>query len=206
MGFINSISPSNLNDYLFQGLLNWLIGLVGFDFEQGVTTIQNRANYNKGWKCYPVILAPGSCLSTDDVKIIITTYINEVDKNIIPEYDRKNNPSKIETIEKHVAKISGKPIEKVKVVFWEAYYATLDGDVRSDMLLRPKTYKENYDKKNVLPDYINSLGNATKDLLGTAGSVLKYLLIAGAVVGGIYVFKNASAIKQSVSGLVGGKK
>lgn len=174
-------SPS---DFSFRDFLIWFYATIGFDYSQVIDVVTKRINWNKGIMCIP-IQTSSECYRTWEVELIINTYHNLVINNGLAQYDRKNNPGMITQIETLVQTNSGRPIERVKIILWELYWATLDGTIRDDGILFPLKIEE-VRKQRVTPEKYKSENglDATINLVNTSINWLNYALI-GLVVGGV---------------------
>jgi len=188
---ISNIPSKNLSDsneyYSFESFIDWAFAqITGDSYSQAISKIVERANWNKGVKCVP-ILTSQDCFDNAEVKAIINTYGNLVTENGMAEYDRKNNPSAITGIENLVSEKSGKKLGDVKIVLWELYHGTLDGTIKFYGILKPRTYAENANylekdekDKSGLEKWWESLPSAT---------TLSYIVIGALFVGGgLYIY------------------
>lgn len=184
--YVSYPNYTSLNDTIIDRWWAALLNLFGAYIESAITTINYRSNWNKGMWCYLT-----ACISYENTRDIVTIYINLVKNGKIPEYDRKNNPSKISFIEKEVQKIYGRNTNDVKVTLWELYYATLDGSLSTDEFLRPLTYKKTIAYKET-PDLEGNNGGV-EGLVNNLFSILKiviWLIIIASVGYGAYVLYN----------------
>lgn len=173
--------------FYYESFLDWAFAqITGDSYSQAISKIVERANWNKGAICVPVRIK-GKCFDNAEVKAIINTYGNLVTQSGMPEYDRKNNPAAINSIENLVAEKSGKTLGDVKIVLWELYHGTLDGTITFYGILKPRTYAENsqYLEKNEkdksgLEKYVESLPSL---------STITYIILGVALVGGgLYIY------------------
>jgi hypothetical protein len=176
---------NTLNDSIIDRMWASLLNIFGAYLPKAISTLTYRINWNKGSYCYLI-----SCLAYEDVKAIVTIYINLVKDGKIPEYDRKNNPDKISFIENEVQKIYGKNIVDVKTTLYELYYATLDGMLSTDEFLRPKTFQKNIDYKNNVDLQGNKGGveGFINSVYSTLKTLLWILILAGIGYAGYYVY------------------
>jgi hypothetical protein len=176
---------NTLSDSIIDRMWASLLNIFGAYLPKAISTLTYRINWNKGSYCYVI-----SCLAYEDVKAIVTIYINLVKDGKIPEYDRKNNPDKINFIENEVEKIYGKNIADVKTTLYELYYATLDGMLSTDEFLRPKTFEKNIDYKNN-PDLQGNQGGVEgfiNSVYSTLKTLIWILILAGIGYAGYYVY------------------
>ena len=185
---------STLKDSLFEGWLAWLIGTLGWDWEQAISELTNRVNWNKGAKCFPVTFS-SECFRYYEPDTIVRTYVNEVLKGNIPEYDRLKDSKNVPLIEKHVAEVSGKKIDRVALTLWELYFATKDNSFRTDAFLRPLTAQK-YEASRNTP-IKGSLQDTTDDIFSTIKTILIILAIVAAAGGGLWLYSNFATVKNT---------
>lgn len=173
--------------FAFESFLEWFYATVtGDSYSQAISKIVERTNYNKGAKCFPVILSK-SCFDNAEVKTIINTYGNLVTETGMPEYDRKNNPNAITYIEELVTEVSGKPIMDVKIVLSSLYNGTQDGTINFYGILKPRTYAmyskyiaKSESNKSTLEKYWDNIPNI---------STISYLVVGAVLLGGgLYIY------------------
>ena len=173
-----------LADNIIDRLVVAVKNIFGAYWERNVTTLTYRINWNKGIYCYMV-----QCLDYFAVEKIVAIYFNLAKEGKIPEYDRKNNPSKITFIENEVQKIYNQNINDVKTTLYNLYFATLDGTLTTSEFLKPKTYNKNIETIHK-PDTAGNEESFTSEVLKMLRFLLWAIIIGAGAYGGYMIYNN----------------
>lgn len=154
-----------------EGLSGWIDIAFWFpEITKVATKVQERANWNKGISCYPLMWEGKGCITVPQAETIIKAYLyltkNSVDS--IPEYDRKNNPQAIDEIEKAVSVYSKLPFIKVRIILWELYWAVMSDQEIDLIYLFPNTYPQ---RQTAMTNAANDIAKENND----ADSPLQWL-------------------------------
>ena len=174
----------------FDGIWTLLLDFFGYDADETINLVTNRVNYNRNCTQNGTTISGCHALSSSQVEKVLKTYNNLVLKDVIPMYDRKNNPSAIENIEEAVTHWTGLKRVDVNQVLYELYFGVLGNNYNSNdyaaKMLRPKDADVMKFLNEVTPKEWDTLSTDVKSIMDKAKdkfddilySILKYVAIA----------------------------
>ncbi len=193
-------------DYPFKALVSWVFGQLGHSYYQAIAEIASRINYNRGFKCYPFQwdMLTKACFRNDEIEIVVNTYGNLALKKIIQEYsEKKLSEAELNVIIQTVSEVSGKPLARVELILKNLFWATKDGSVKWDALLRPNTYQSYYEMRTVPEEWDKCFWDCK--LKNALFGSLKWIFIVGGIVGVAYVYPKLPKHLQPHRKLLKGK-
>lgn len=177
--------------------------VIGKGYEDAITTIKNRVNFNIGPRCYvegngldtlsPIVYAStriyaaitgSKCFSENEVACIVNSYSYHASQKQYSPY----NPAIASDAKNIIDWVHGdttKPKDRVETVLNQLYYAVADGSITSWQLLDPIGYEAKKGTMDI-PKDVQSGSRDTASLFGDIGTYAKYA--AYAVGGGVVIY------------------
>jgi len=196
--YITPIGESVYKNFTnFDALLADIYGTLGFNYDESVTIVHDRLNwnrcknyggsdydcaYNKNFKQWDV----EGFLPFEKAKNVVNTYTNLAlrTQNPLPEYN-PNDKTNAPLIIKAVANAAATSEKEAKEVLDNGFYSFKSGELPDDFIVFPQRYQKNKDLR-ITNEIAPSGGNTVEDIGEGLFSYGKYVLIAGAVVAGLY--------------------
>ena len=192
-----ALSSKGLSDYPFKAWVQWIAGKLGFSWDGSIDIVTRRINWNKGVMCVPVTTS-SQCFGNEEVGLIVSTYCNLVLSGDLPEYNRDTALGQrvIGQIEQGVSDASGRPLERVKLVLWEMWYAYKDGSLPTDEIIRPIT-ATNYASARETPPFVSS-SSSIGELFDNVATTLKWaFILGGSALAAYYAYQLYQSLSSS---------
>lgn len=192
--------------------------VIGSSYENAITTIKNRINWNIGPRCYSqetgidAVISPAAfvfnriynavtsnkCYSMNEVACIVNSYTNHAAKAEYPAY----NPAfkdQAKAIIDIVHADTRKPKDRIEMVLQHLFYGVSDGSIVAWQLLDPIGYEG---KKGSM-DIPENIDSGERNTAGFIDDLKKYAKVGVVVIGGaaiLYFGAQAVGLYKTVKG------